>query len=153
MGVFQEMVEVVNRTARPLNVRYDGQDMNLLPNYDADGNPIDGVKNVIPRQCIPFVLGQNPIMGSEDAEDPSSFESLVGIIDPKKSAKKRHSWYDCTFIAEDEQGIGNMTRVNVEEMLAGELKPGEKILVRGRKLDKVRPLGDKSAFDVREGDR
>lgn len=153
MGVFQEMVEVVNRTSRPLNLRYDGQDMNIPPNYDEDGNPIDGVHTMIPRQCIPFVLGQNPVMGSEEAEDPSAFESLVGIIDPKKNPKKRHSWYNCEFIPAEEEGIGNMTRVNVERMLEGELKPGEKILVRGRRVDQIRPIGDKNAFDVREGDR
>lgn len=150
MGVFHETVEVVNRTTKPLNLRYDGQDMPIPANFDEAGELLEGVCTKIPRQCIPYVLAQNPVMGSESETDPSDFQSLVGIIDPKKNPKKQHSWYDCSFLPEEKQGIGNMTRVNVEEMLADELKPGEKIIVRGRRIDQVRPSDGKMPFDVRE---
>jgi hypothetical protein len=145
VGVFQEMVEVVNRTSEPVNLRYDGQDMEIPPNYDKDGNPIEGVCTKIPRQCVPYALSQNPVMGTEDALDPSSFESKVGIIDPKKNPKKNHSWYDCSFRPIDK---AELTRVNVRKMLEDDPQVSD-VVVRGRKIDDVRPIGDKAPFDVR----
>src|SRR3990167_2818475 len=118
MGIFQDMVEVVNRTSETLSLRYDGQDMAIPPNYTADGEAIEDVRTMIPRQCIPYALSQNPVMGSEDPSDPSNFESLVGIIDPKKNPKKHHSWYNCDFLPKQEQGIENMTRVNLRDVIA-----------------------------------
>jgi hypothetical protein len=141
MGIFQDMVEVVNRTSEPLNLRYDGQDMAIPPNYNADGSAIEDVRTTIPRQCIPYVLSQNPVMGSEDPSDPSNFQSLVGIIDPKKNPKKKHSWYNCDFLPKAEQGIENMTRVNLRSVLEDDPQVKD-IVVRGRKIDQVRPGQD-----------
>ncbi len=131
MGIFQELVEVVVRVPRKLGLRFDGQDMPLLPNYNEIGERIEGVHNMIPRQCIAHLLNQNVRMGTEDPLDPSRFQSLVGIIDPKEKRKK--SWHDISFIDESEDtGVESMTRVNLREMLEDDPQVKD-IKVRGRK--------------------
>lgn len=143
MGIFQEMVEVVVRVPRELGLRFDGQDMRLKPNYDAEGKRIEGVQNLIPSQCIYFVLDQNVRMGTEDPLDPTRYQSLVGIIEPKKSSnpKTKRSWHDCSFIDEtkDENGepvdpVSVKARVNLREMLEDDPQVQD-IKVKGRKLE------------------
>lgn len=141
MGIFHEQIEVVNRTSKTLEIVYDGQRIKVLPNYDETGKRLDGVHTMVPRQVIPFALAQTVIMGSEDAFDPSDFQSLIGVIDPKE--KRQKSWHDCSF----HEQTDTLTRANLEEVLDD---PSAKIVVRGRRVPKgsehsVRPV---APFDL-----
>lgn len=110
MGVFHDMVEVVNRTSERLEIMFDGQREFLAPNYTPDGKLIEGVHNMVPRQVIPFALNQTCIPGSEDALDVTSFRSFIGVIDKKE--RKPKSWHDISFI--DKRSITEVTRVSEE---------------------------------------
>jgi hypothetical protein len=88
MATWGDLVEVVNRTSKPLSVRFDGQDVTLEPNYDAAGKPIAGVRNFIPRTVVRFAKDQNVLMGSEDPIDIFDYEPLVGVK-AAKGAKQR----------------------------------------------------------------
>jgi hypothetical protein len=127
MGIFHETVELVNRTSKPLEVIYDGQRTILEPNYDEAGVRQADVHNMLPKIVIPYALNQNVVMGSEDAVDPSHFESLVGVVYNKKKDGKRHSWHDCTF----KEQTDKLTRTPLENVLED---PHAEIQVRGRKV-------------------
>ncbi len=134
MGVFQDMVEVVNRTSEPIDIMFDGQRHTLLPNYTADGQPIEGVRNPIPRQVVPYALNQTVILGSEAFTNPGSFKSKIGIIDYKNKGPKakKHSWYDCSFF--DIREETEITRVPVEQILDENHAGGNvKVIRRGKK--------------------
>jgi hypothetical protein len=74
LGHFKESAVVHNRTLgagafeRILSVRYDGEDINLVPG-----------PNVLPKVAIPYAIKQNPLMGSKHPVDPRKFISLVGV--------------------------------------------------------------------------
>ena len=70
MGVFYEHAEVINRAPVELTVTFDGQCKTLQPG-----------KNMIPRVTIPYAQNQNPIMGTQDPNNPSIYGGryLVGI--------------------------------------------------------------------------
>jgi hypothetical protein len=150
MGAFYQQQEVVNRTARVLNVRFDGQDMNLEPNYTETGERIEGVHNFIPDVAIDFAINQNPVMGSEDRERPTSFLSLVGIV-PKRGEKGSKWYHDCSFFDErawaESKGTDALTRVPLSEYLEDD-PTVKNVVVRGRRMD--RPEESNTApFDVR----
>lgn|SRR5512146_332116 len=141
MGIFYEQVEIINRTSKPLNVRYDGQDMPLEPNYDAKGKFLPDVRNTIPAVAVPYAKSQNVLMGSEDALDPTSFEVLVGVK-AKKGEKQRDAIDFC-----EQSDI--LTRVKLDEYLDD---PSVKITVGGRRvsLAEARPARqDSTLIDTR----
>jgi hypothetical protein len=123
MGAFQTLVEVINRTSKPLNVRYDGQDMTLEPNYTPEGELIPDVHNMIPEQTVPYAKAQNPLMGSEDAIDPSNWQTLVGRK-AKRGEKQRD---EIDFLEQSDV----LTRVDLKELL-GDDQTVKNILVRGK---------------------
>lgn len=125
-GIFQELIEIVNRTSEQLEIVFDGQRVYVEPNYDAEGNRLKDVHNMVPAVVIPYALNQNVIMGSEDAVDPSSFQSKIGVVFNKKKEKKAHSWHDCSFVKPDPT---KLTRVPLEDVLDD---PNAKIVVRGK---------------------
>lgn len=145
MGVFHDMVEIVNRTDEQLMLTFDGQRMYLPPNYDKSGKRLEGVHTMIPRQCVPYALNQNVNMGTEDSYDPSTFESLVGIADPKE--KRPKSWNTVTYIPAEERNK-SLTRVNLKEFLEDDPQVKD-IVVRGRRMSEVRPEGDKRVIESR----
>lgn len=130
MGIFHETIELVNRTSQPLEVIYDGQRTILEPNYDKDGKRLPDVHNVLPKIVIPYALNQNVVMGSEDAIDPSAFQSLVGVVFDKKKDKRAHSWNDCSYMEQTEA----LTRTPLEDVLED---PNMKIQVRGKKVPRT----------------
>lgn len=113
MGYFFEQCEVINRTSKVLSCRFDGQDIELLPNYTPDGKRIEDVHNILPAIAAPYARSQNVRMGSEDPLDPTSYEVLVGVL-AKKGAKQRD---DITFLEQDETVL---TRVKLEDLLDGD---------------------------------
>jgi hypothetical protein len=69
LGVFRDSVTLVNRTSRPLNCRYDGEDITVQP----------GENPGFPRVAVPYAKKQNPLMGSKHPVDPRKYISLVGV--------------------------------------------------------------------------
>lgn len=70
MGIFHEMVQLVNRAPVNLTVMFDGQCKTLTP----------GV-NYVPACVVQFAKNQNPIMGSGSPHDPTiaGCRYLVGV--------------------------------------------------------------------------
>jgi hypothetical protein len=129
MGIFYEQVQVVNRTSKPLTVRYDGQDIELAPNYTEAGERIEGVINMIPKVVMAYALNQLVNMGTEDPLDPSRFESLVGFVEPKLPKAALRSWHETSYIAEPNK---ELTRVNLRDYLEDDQTVTD-IKVRGRR--------------------
>lgn len=120
MGIFQDLVEVVNRCPWNLTIRFDGQEMTLKPG-----------KNMIPSTTVQYALNQNPLMGSQDPDNPtiSGAEYLIGL--PSKENK-----YPCAPLSAEEilAQQNRPSRFNHEELMGPNLVAGEKIAVRGRKV-------------------
>ena len=127
MGVFYELVTLVNRAPVPLTVRFDGQETTIHPG-----------ENQIPKIAITCAKNQNPIMGTADADNPSirGGQYLVGVKGTED---------DCTPLTKQEweTHLGKPSRMNVDDMIVSKLNPKkERLIVRGRKAP--------SSFEVRE---
>ena len=127
MGVFHELVTLVNRAPVPLTVRFDGQEQTIQPG-----------ENQIPKISVTCAKNQNPIMGSADADNPSmaGAQYLVGVKDTED---------DCTPLTTEEwhTHLGKPSRMNVDDLIVSKLNPKkERLVVRGRK--------GPSTFEVRE---
>ena len=142
MGIFYEQTEVINRTSKKLNVRFDGQDMTIEPNYDSEGNFLIDVHNVIPTVAVQYAKNQNVLMGSEDPLDPSAFEVLVAVFS-KKGQRQRDDFSFC-------EQSDEPTPVKLDEYLDD---PTLTIKKAGRrvKASDARPNRDTTPFEPRMG--
>lgn len=72
MGIFHEQVCLINRTPVNLTVTFDGQEKTLKPG-----------ENMVPAIVVDYAKNQNPIMGSQDPNNPnvSGGRYLVGVKD------------------------------------------------------------------------
>lgn len=119
MGIFHELMEVVNRAPWPLSIRFDGSEMTLKPG-----------KSFIPRQCWGYALNQNPIMGSHDAFNPHIQGARYLIGDPARPEK-----YPCDKLTKEEieMQTNNPSRFDYVELMSERLGKREHIEVKGRK--------------------
>lgn len=69
LGYVRDAVTLVNRTDRVLNVRYDGEDIQLPP----------GETHGIPAVAVGYAKRQNKLKGSQHPLNPMRFISLVGV--------------------------------------------------------------------------
>ena len=117
MGYLVADTEFINRDCIRRTVTYDGQRITLEPNYDEKGTLVKGVVNKLPKLFIPFALNQNVVMGSEDAIDPSGFESYVvpKIFRRKHGKNTAELRYDISF--RPSKGNKATTRVDLETYL------------------------------------
>lgn len=78
-GIFQDMVELINRAPIDLSVQFDGQSKVLAPG-----------SNMVPKVVVPFAKNQNPIMGTQDPYNPhiSGCQYLVGVRAPEGQKQK-----------------------------------------------------------------
>jgi len=122
MGIFQEMITVYNRAPVALTVRFDGQQIEIPPGATS-----------IPKVVAEFAKNQNPIMGSQDADNPnvSGAEYLIGIVG------RRGENCEPLTAEEWETHLGKPCRVNTDEMFEGLLDTKERVFVRGRKKPKA----------------
>ena len=126
MGIFQDLVVLVNRAPVPLSVRFDGQETTIQPG-----------DNHIPKVVIPYAKNQNPIMGSADADNPTlqGARYLVGVRgteDPIAPLTEKE-W---------KEHLGQPCRMDTT-FITDRLNPKkERLIVSGRKKP--------SAFEVRE---
>lgn len=127
MGIFYQMTEVFNRTPVKLNVRFDGQDIEIPP----------GVSK-IPSVAVDYAKNQNPIMGSADANNPfmSGARYLLGIVGRD----------ECTPLTKEEwtSHLGKPARINMDEYMEDRVPAGHHLEVRG----KGRATQAKSSFDA-----
>ncbi len=77
LSTFRNSVNLINRTSRPLNVRFDGEDIVLQP----------GENPGFPRDAVAYAKKQNALMGSQHPNDPRKFVCLVGVKDTKDNCK------------------------------------------------------------------
>jgi len=117
MGVFHDLVTLVNRAPVPLSIRFDGQEHTLKPG-----------ENQVPNIVVPYAKNQNPIMGTHDPHNPSMSggKYLVGV----KGSKD-----ECRPLTKEEWAthLGNPSYLNLDELFEGKLQKEERIVVRGRK--------------------
>lgn len=115
MGIFYEMVKVVNLAPIPLNVRFDGQDMEILPG-----------ETMMPKVAVLYAKNQNPIMGSQSASNPSvsGAKYLLGVVGTRDRVKP---------LTEDEWNahLGNPSRLNMQEFASQRLGRKERFEVHG----------------------
>lgn len=145
MGIFYEQTEIVNRTSKKLNVRFDGQDMVLLPNYDAEGNLLPDVHNLIPAVAVGQAKSQNVRMGSEAPFDPTDYDVLVGVKVSKPGAKQKD---DLSFLEQSDAP----TRVRLEDYLDDPtltIKVGGRQLRRGEARETSHPKAAGTLVDHR----
>jgi hypothetical protein len=144
MGAFYEQVEVVNRTSKILHCRFDGQDIELMPNYTDKGELIPDVHNMIPAIAAPYAKSQNVRMGSEDPLDPTDYEVLVGIkVNPNKKGVKQKD--DLSYLEQSDE----LTRVNLADYLDDPSVKEIKVAGRRVKNSEARPERDTAPFAVR----
>lgn len=70
MGIFYEHTVVINRAPIDITVTFDGQCKTLKPGA-----------NSIPSKTIPYAKNQNPIMGTQDPNNPTIWGGryLIGV--------------------------------------------------------------------------
>lgn len=103
MGNVTRIVHAVNRSLEPLEVMDDGVVWTIRPGYvltpkknekgegifDKDGKPVfeiigSGPGGSVLMEALPYFAAerakrQNPVMGTEDPQNPNSFESLIAV--------------------------------------------------------------------------
>ena len=113
MGVFQDLVTVVNRAPIPITVTFDGQEITLQPG-----------ENPLPKIAVRYAKNQNPIKGTADLNNPhiSGAQYLLGVkgtkdccdmLTPSEWAahQKRPSRYDEQAIFEEHYGADPKARM------------------------------------------
>ncbi len=117
LGVYNNSVTLINRTKRPLTVRYDGEEITLQPGENAG----------FPAVAVPYAKAQNPLMGSKSVINPAKFISLVGVKDTKD---------DCTPFSDETLALadGKYEVVDRSGEFYGEVL-GKRVLLRKRGFD------------------
>lgn len=118
MGIFQDMVEVVNRAPVKLRVTFDGQSTDVEPGLSS-----------IPRVTLPFAMNQNPRKGTQDMYNPhiSGAEYLIVPNRPNKfniEPLTKEEWED---------HCSQVSRYDYKTYFEDKLdKKNEKVVVRGK---------------------
>lgn len=144
MGIFYELVEIVNRAPVNLTVRYDGQEMTLKPG-----------SNRLPRQAWQYAMNQNPIMGSQSPEDPSIYGArfLVGLAEDPVT-------YPCDMLTVEEWEDHLKRPMRLDELALFEERyggdPKARMVLhggRGRAASAARSRSDAGRGETQMGDK
>lgn len=116
MGIFQEMITIVNRTPITLTVCFDGQTTNVPPG-----------ESPLPALVVGYAKNQNPIMGSADPLNPSlsGARYLIGVKGTKDN---------CELLTKEEwtAHCEAASRMDLAELFDDVLLSKEHVEVRGR---------------------
>ena len=125
MGVFHELVTVVNLAPVPLSVTFDGQQSTI---------PVG--ESMVPKVVVPYAKNQNPVMGSQDPYNPniSGAKYLLSVKGTKDRQKPltKDEW---------EEHCANPSRLNMAQYFEDR---NEKFVTRG----KGRKVQARSLFDA-----
>jgi hypothetical protein len=128
MGIFHELITIVNRAPVPLSVCFDGQAQTI---------PVG--ESPLPKIVVAYAKNQNPVMGSHDADNPtiSGGQYLVGVKGSKDN---------CTPLTKEEweEHLNRPCRIDEVSFFADRLGPKEHVVSRG----KGRKTQAKSSFDA-----
>lgn len=120
LGVFPELVEIINRCPWDLSVMFDGQSKTLRPG-----------KNLVPGIVLQYALNQNPLMGSADCNNPTvtGCEYLIGIVGREKLYPTTALTAEQIFAQEN-----NPCRFDYLDLMEERMdKKREKVVLKGRK--------------------
>ncbi len=135
MGIFHELITVVNRAPIALNVRFDGQDINLPPG-----------ESPLPRIALEYAMRQNPIMGSADPDNPSMSGAryLIGVKGKG----------DCDPLTKDEweAHTGAPCRLDLEILADDRLGPKEHFETRTKGRTRKTQAGSRSEAHAKTPD-
>jgi hypothetical protein len=127
MGVFQHMIPVFNVGRVPCVVTFDGQQTTV---------PVG--PSQLPDITLPYAKNQNPVMGSQDPNNPSltGVKTLIRVVDKD----------DCTPMTDEEWEAHSVAACRMDwlSLIEDRLKPGERVVVKGKKAG----VQAKSAFDT-----
>jgi hypothetical protein len=122
------MVTLINLAPVELTVTFDGQTMRLAPG-----------ENIVPKLVVPYAKNQNPVMGTQDADNPniSGALYLVGVKGSKKDRQEP--------LSKDEWAAhcGSPSRIDTQAFFADRLGPKERVITRGKGKTQAR-----SSFDA-----
>jgi hypothetical protein len=127
MGIFHDMVTVINRAPITLQVTFDGQTTRIPPGETA-----------LPKIVVPFAKNQHPICGSASMDNPHItgaryLISVKGSADPQEPLTEEE-WDD---------HCAQVSRFDMADYYADRLAPKEHAIVRGKG-----PVQAKSSFDA-----
>jgi len=137
MGIFHELVEVINRAPVDLRVTFDGQTTVLKPG-----------RNSLPKITVDYAKRQNVIMGTADPDNPSMSGAmyLIGVADRD----------DCTPLSPEDwaRHTGAPCRLDLEILSEDRLATNEHFEVKnkGRKAQATNRSQAHSATPVFEAD-
>lgn len=129
MGIFHDMVAVINLAPVPLTVTFDGQSTDIPPG-----------ESQLPRVTVSYAKNQNPVPGSADMDNPT-ISGARYLISVKGAAKDRQTPFTPEEWAELQ---GQASRFNTDEFFADRLGPKEHVITRG----KGKRTQAKSSFDA-----
>lgn len=129
MGVFHDMVTVINLAPVKLTVTFDGQSTDLPPG-----------ESVIPRIALSHAKNQNPVFGSADMDNPNITGCQYLIAEKGKPGERQEP-----FDAEEWKLIENRpSRFDLDQYFADTLGPKERVITTG----KGRKTQAKSSFEA-----
>lgn len=142
MGIFYETAPCLNRTPVDLTVTFDGQSKTL---------PAGKITH-IPKVAIQFAKNQNPVMGSQDPNNPhiTGGRYLVSDLNDEDMPDNEHA----PMTAEEwEAHLGQPQRINAQEAFEEKYggDPKAKLITRGKK-GKVAATSRSDAYGVRPAD-
>lgn len=128
MGIFHDMVTVINRAPVKLRVTFDGQSIDIPPGETS-----------LPKVVVPFAKNQNPIKGSADMDNPniSGAAYLISVKGKKGDPQEpltEEEWDD---------HCAQVSRFDMQTYFGDRLGPKEHAIVRGKG-----PVQARSNFDA-----
>lgn len=118
MGIFQTYVPVFNRAPIALNVTFDGQTYTIQPGHDE-----------LPDVTVVYARNQNPVMGSQDPDNPQMDGARYLIV------TKDEDGYDRPLTKEEwEDHTGKPCRMDVQKLFEERYgnDPKAKMVVQGK---------------------
>lgn len=138
MGVFHDQTKIFNRAPWPLNVRFDGQEISIPTG-----------ESFLPTICLLHAMNQNPMMGTQDVDNPNvgGCEYLIGL--PEKARK-----YPCDPLTDEEiqSQRNNPSRWDYLPLMEGKLGKHDHVETRGRKMPSAYEAGIKTPLPTDRND-